>query len=77
MLLVVMLLANELRRIIGRHGRLHKSLWDGGIGVLCKILQINKVNKFSKLLTFINGGGNAAHEILRIFVSEKEDYDLK
>ena len=51
-----MLLANELRRIIGRHGRLHKSLWDGAIGVLCKILQINKVNKFSKLLTFINGG---------------------
>ena len=25
-------------------------------GRFCKILQINKVNKFSKLLTFINGG---------------------
>ena len=72
-----MLLANELRRIIGRHGRLHKSLWDGAVGGFCKILQINKVNKFSKLLTFINGGGNAAHKILRIFAIEKTDYGIK
>ena len=40
-------------------------------------MQINKVNKFSKLLTFINGGGNAAHKILRIFAIEKADYDIK
>ena len=46
-------------------------------GYFCKILQINKVNKFSKLLTFINGGGNAAHKILRIFAIEKTDYDIK
>ena len=46
-------------------------------GCFCKILQINKVNKFSKLLTFINGGGNAAHKILRIFAIEKTDYDIK
>ena len=43
----------------------------------CNSLQINIVNKFSKLLTFINGGGNAAHKILRIFAIEKADFDLK
>ena len=72
-----MLLTKELRRIIGRHVRLHKSLWDGAVGCFCKILQINKVNKFSKLLTFINEGGNAAHKILRIFAIEKTDYGIK
>jgi len=45
--------------------------------VFYKILQISKVNNFSKLLTFINGGGNAAHKILRIFAFEKTDYDIK
>ena len=53
------------------------SLWNYAVKVFCKILQISKVNNFSKLLTFINGGGNAAHKILRIFAFEKTDYDIK